>query len=958
MFTKENTLIERFTRGLTSLTDQIKLKNLIRYQDDNITAEQFICRLMNILYDMDYHSSNGTDGLTPGYDLFSARQNEIIQVSSTCDGDKINDACRKVQNAIRDGKIPAIQYRLRFVFLVNDASVLKTCAAARRAKVATEFTFDPEQDILDFKAFAARVKTEFLFEPEKADRLRDYMDYCIDVFPPDITAKPHDMDRVGAIISEYASNFDEPLFMHLFSIPPVTLRQLYVAPSFYRHGSPSRDMEGSLRQYINDDAFNRERFFFIEGSAAIGKTSLVSWLCWHYQNLTETATRILGSRKIVCVRLRELEFQGNSDAEQVFLNYLKLPHIETFERRYRDALLILDGADELSMVRGIPHGDVEAFLIALQRRFRSHKFLITTRPQFLNMNRFNSAIFQYRKIELAHYDEEMRAEWLDRYKACGQTVPENTERFIRSLRGREENGVADTPLALYLLAQCNAEADLLGNHWALYHRIFSLAILKGEYNTSFFRNGDLLDERSSSVNYRVVQSIAFRIFRNATEERYYLNEQEIMEAISECDLENLTPDRVRETCVLCSYWKNVGSIGALEFYHNNIRDFFLCEYLCDRLISCLQAPDPLEALIPMLCRMLCHADICRSTWKQVYEYLCLRLNYESVKPQAAGTLYHLVRERKDILCQILPRLTAGRELWNTKHDPIVYRGAKQIFRNIFMLVRILQSFCPGKIELTPDDFEASSMFLMETLHDWTSMFQTPEITYTDTRGFLVNIDATSNTDYQYLGLSERQIANVHFDQCNIAPAYFLRSTLNRISFRYTNLFSVDLPESIVKYCEFVGAHLTDVNWDDATISHTLFNNATLTNVRGKLQMSHCNICHHTSLVHLKLDGSSFTQIHVLETQISDSSFIGSSFVNALIEDSTITQTDLKGIAFDGRLQNIVFDHCLFNHSTFARPYTFQNVTFRNCRFNYVSFRGIDLSTVTFDNCDLQYAEFS
>jgi len=35
------------------------------------------------------------------------------------------------------------------------------------------------------------------------------------------------------------------------------------------------------------------------------------------------------------------------------------------------------------------------------------------------------------------------------------------------------SGVADTPLALYLLVRCDMREELQGNNWALFHEIFS-----------------------------------------------------------------------------------------------------------------------------------------------------------------------------------------------------------------------------------------------------------------------------------------------------------------------------------------------------------------------------------------------------------------------------------------------------------------------------------------------------
>lgn len=665
---------------------------------------------------------------------------------------------------------------------------------------------------------------------------------------------------------------------------------------------------------------------------------------------------MFGDRKLVCVRLRELDFQDDAKAEDVLLHYLGIPDIDAFARRYPDAAVILDGADELSMVSNIPHGSVEEFLLELQRKFRSHKFLITTRPKFLEMGKFKSMVYDYRLIVLSHYNAQLRGEWLDRYQACGQTVPENTERYIRSLQGMDENGIADTPLALYLLAQCDAESDLLGNQWALFHRIFSEAILKGEYNANFAESAALMDEHSGAINYRVVQSIAFRMFRNASVERHYLNNGEIMDAIAECDLGNLSPERVRETCVLCAYWKNVGNLGALEFYHNNIRDFFLCEYLCRHLIEGLKAPEPLEELVPMLCRVLCYANICGSTWKQVYEYLCLRLDFESVKRRTEDSLYHLLQEKQKILTCILPRLVAGRELWNADHNRHIYRGAKRTFRNIHMLVRLLQSFCPEQIKLTSGGEFVTDEETMLYLRDWNSTLYNDPICYVDHTGETRRIDASSRTGYWKLDLSGYRIDGISFERCFFRWGSFGRAMLNNISFREAVLYGVFLSEAILRHNQFDRTQMSGITIYDASLNDSFFYSAKLGDIRGSIHMEDCWIYPDTILRYSNLRQSRFEDVNIQGLTVESCKLGHGVFENVHLRDCVIRDTDLSEGNFDGTITGVVFENCDFSSTRFKRPDAFRDVTFRRCSFAYVRFRDMDLSDVTFEDCDFKDAD--
>ncbi|MFR8757953.1 MAG: hypothetical protein ACLVG5_14255 [Clostridium sp.] len=71
----------------------------------------------------------------------------------------------------------------------------------------------------------------------------------------------------------------------------------------------------------------------------------------------------------------------------------------------------------------------------------------------------------------------MREQWLEKYENCGEVVPQETKEYILNLDNKKALGVADTPLALYLLVACEIREELQGNIWALYHEIFGNAII-------------------------------------------------------------------------------------------------------------------------------------------------------------------------------------------------------------------------------------------------------------------------------------------------------------------------------------------------------------------------------------------------------------------------------------------------------------------------------------------------
>ena len=77
----------------------------------------------------------------------------------------------------------------------------------------------------------------------------------------------------------------------------------------------------------------------------------------------------------------------------------------------------------------------------------------------------------------------------------------------------------------------------------------------------------------------IVSRIAFEIFKKSEKEIYYIRAKELDAIVNEFNLEPSNAKWIRKCCVLCAYWRSDGKDGALEFYHNNIRDYFFGEYI-------------------------------------------------------------------------------------------------------------------------------------------------------------------------------------------------------------------------------------------------------------------------------------------------------------------------------------------------------------------------------------------
>ena len=164
-------------------------------------------------------------------------------------------------------------------------------------------------------------------------------------------------DKINSIIDEYAGNYQSPLFLHRYiGNTKVTLENLFVEPQLTPiDHSMYTTAEVGLRDTYEEksiisilDSFlwdhDRDRLLFIEGDAAIGKSSLVSWLCFHYRKYDDIGKSLFLNVHLICIRLKNFSVLEGETVEKSVCRYLSLTSIEEINSRYENALIVLEGS--------------------------------------------------------------------------------------------------------------------------------------------------------------------------------------------------------------------------------------------------------------------------------------------------------------------------------------------------------------------------------------------------------------------------------------------------------------------------------------------------------------------------------------------------------------------------------------------------------------------------------------
>ena len=399
---------------------------------------------------------------------------------------------------------------------------------------------------------------------------------------------------------DYVKSFGSVLFLHKGEgRQAITLKDIYVQPSYQFAVQSSVRGTGSNVEFIEMlRQFGEQcenRVMLIEGDAGVGKSSLISYLCYYNEKLFQkTGSGILENANVYCVRLRGLT--TNRDFIEVpvreILKELGLP--SNMEFRSSD-IILLDGFDELCMMDGMTKF-AEPILSEIIRGLSGAHIVITTRPKFIDIvelkqKGIGTGIVY---ILLNHFDERKREEWIQNYRqVCGKEDYPKLER-IRMIDDEASDGICDTPLALYMLAVGKITDDAWNNPWVLYHQIFCEELSNTEYNKIF--SNDAYTHgigKYNDVLYRISAEISYKMYQTGNKKLYVLQE-DIEEIIEGMKLETSRIEPLIKRCyALCNYWKNDGKRGMAEFYHNNIRDFFLCEKIFFELEDIYRNFDPI-----------------------------------------------------------------------------------------------------------------------------------------------------------------------------------------------------------------------------------------------------------------------------------------------------------------------------------------------------------------------------
>ncbi len=631
-------------------------------------------------------------------------------------------------------------------------------------------------------------------------------------------------DGIYTVNSLYVNAFCQPLFLHKnIKDTKVTLKNLFVMPGYKDcyddiDSPPRNDLENRIRNFISGDT----DFLFISGSGGLGKTTLVSWMNYHYAENDKIGKKLFGDKKLITIRLRDLNKKLISSENGIFpaiKEYLGITGIDELEEKYPDSVMVLDGFDELCMVENL-HNPQDLIYDLFRKHIQGFKFIITSRPQYIDkrINITNEYIF------LQHFEGPQVLEWLNKYTGkdyCGETIDDKIVEYLSNMDESSFSMICDTPMNLYMLVSKKADSLLVNNNWALYKHIFRNELSETEYN-AMFPNIDRHYEHDiivlRDVLYQISEEIAYIMYKQRNS-KLYVNESELREIIDKLSkrlpiLERANMKDVTSQCyAICCYWKEYADRGAIEFLHNDIRDFFLAEKIYRDMERLFNRNTPMyDETQKSVANELCELFKFGALDTKVTEFLLLRSMNNREKNEDDFASIEIKRES---YCKIISKMTTECAVYKKSFEEQSKITPYELISNVITCT--IQVF---RHVFEPYIGEEGAFISCGNFSDVKFWFANAFNQIPVTLAYDKKLTLASKWNFSSIDLEGLDLRNIGFCDSLLSNTNFSNTILSGCDFSGCNLSGSDFSDSDAHYASFLNAKLENCDFSGTDLRGT------------------------------------------------------------------------------------------------------------------------------------------
>lgn len=766
-------------------------------------------------------------------------------------------------------------------------------------------------------------------------------------------------------VRKYKKQIENLWTANIFKEKNLTLEKTYIQPNFkiskrnldknkdshtFRETDRNAafiapDYAKNIHSYINNcflknqNAFadrveaENSRLLLLLGQPGQGKTSFCTKV------VNDILNDLTFERDLIFLKLRDLKCPPREFINHIFENLEKQFEKHLFD--YDNAVIILDGLDELYMAEGLTNIEITDFINNLVREVKHRTnihVIVTSRFHYVDLTKISKK--DALVLSLSPLTLEQQKDWLNIYRT---EYPEGklTEELLTEINEegnkqfKEIRELINQPILLYLIAKADFEIKSSDNRAKIYDELFTVMTQRTWDNTGQLEKFEGLEENPEDFR-EYLGAVAFKIY-NSNKEFITSEELNAMEEtkrfVEDCGFEDV--ESALKEVLVSFYFRPIEDADtsprdrrySVEFFHKSLQEYLAAEYIWRTVLYEFTKKDD---------RKRRHVI---DKWEEGLELIWNLGSPYGLTRETSTYLRELINnsdelERKEDLSQRLKLFMPD----YLKHDfvyfyqaqredlgSVIARGVESfyLFWTIFSEVRDDEIIDFGMYK---NQFVDLVHFKIRNNDDYLKL-ERLDLLFSDFTGLhLVNVDFSysllEGSDFNGAHLSyskffKADLLNCDFSRCLIEDTDFSYAGLSRTDFSYSVNNSVNFSKIKATEIDFSEAHIENCNFNHVNLDGGSFNNS-----KGR----RCSFIS-SELYHVKMGWSKFESFEFSNSRISDTDFSNSDLHFSYLDNMVIHNCDFI---------NTNLEQCTFSDSEI------EDVDFNSANLLYADFTGTEI----------------
>ena len=572
-----------------------------------------------------------------------------------------------------------------------------------------------------------------------------------------------------------------------------------------------------------------------------------------------------------------------------------LPKLKTFIEKklkqtinsfnFSNALLILDGLDELYMKEGLSGSDIDEFCKELARLVKEEEnlqIILTSRHNYVNLEKLK--VNEFHILQLDGFTLKQQKDWLAAYQVFYPNIKLNGTKLGEINDGSKKNlthirELINQPILLQLIATANFDISEEANRAEIYDQLFT-ALSKRSHS----KDGqlDILENITAEDLRYFIREVALEIYQSDFE---YIRRHELEKLEFAKDFQkklNITnPEKLQgalRSMMIAFYFQNVNkdenddnqedrSRYAFEFLHKSLQEYLVAEKIWLTFKSFLvKNPLTRNYIVP--------------NWQEALKQIFPIFAPKSLNNSVRNYLIEIIKNDTET-----DKWTLSQQLANFLPDLIQ--------KDFLLKYDLSEKHYP--MDLATNTFYGYWLVLSHLIWDKEAIDDKDKNFIQDTfkERFCILLKNTQNITVRFFNLAYQNLVSANLESTNLGMANLVSANLEmanlvRANLEMASLINANLDRAILYNANLYNANLYNANMNSANLEMASLDRTIL--ISANLDRANLD---RASLVSANLEMASLISANLVCTNLTNANLEKVNLKRATLEWANLYNTTLE-----------------------------------------------------------------